>query len=256
MRPQPSMNVSPLIRIPVSPVAVSDAGGRLEQWTSLLAGTFPAGPWYERSDSSGTRTDEEYERMKRLLDLAISLALLPFVIFVLALCALAIKLESPGPAMFTQLRTGKGGRRFRMYKLRTMVRNAEELKAQLMHLNELTYPDFKITNDPRVTRVGWFLRKTSLDELPQLLNVVRGDMSLVGPRPTSFSAGTYSLWHTARLEVKPGLTGLWQILGRSSLDFDDRLRLDIAYVRNRSLWLDVRILFRTARAVLDGKGAS
>jgi lipopolysaccharide/colanic/teichoic acid biosynthesis glycosyltransferase len=121
-----------------------------------------------------------------------------------------------------------------MLKLRTMVRNAEEMKAQLAHLNELAYPDFKISNDPRITRVGRILRKTSLDELPQLLNVIRGDMSLVGPRPTSFSASTYSLWHTARLEAKPGITGLWQVSGRNELDFDERLRLDIAYIDERS----------------------
>jgi lipopolysaccharide/colanic/teichoic acid biosynthesis glycosyltransferase len=143
-----------------------------------------------------------------------------------------------------------------MYKLRTMVNNAEKMKAQYMHLNELSYPDFKITNDPRITLVGRFLRKTSLDELPQLFNVLKGEMSLVGPRPTSFSATSYSLWHTARLAVKPGLTGLWQVSGRSELDFDDRLRLDIAYMRNRCLSLDVEVLFRTFGSVLNGRGAN
>ena len=143
-----------------------------------------------------------------------------------------------------------------MYKLRTMVKNAAELKAQLAHLNELSWPDFKIKNDPRVTRVGAFLRRTSLDELPQIFNVLAGDMSLVGPRPTSFAADTYSLWHTARLEVKPGLTGLWQISGRSELQFDDRLRLDIAYIRSRCLKVDILILFRTVGAVFNGRGAS
>jgi lipopolysaccharide/colanic/teichoic acid biosynthesis glycosyltransferase len=143
-----------------------------------------------------------------------------------------------------------------MYKLRTMVQNAEELKEKYAHLNELTWPDFMITNDPRVTRVGRFLRRSSLDELPQVINVLRGDMSLVGPRPTSFSASTYSLWHTARLEVQPGLTGLWQVSGRKSIDFDDRLRLDIAYIRNRSLWLDLVLLTRTVGAVFEGRGAS
>ncbi len=259
MTPQPSTSRSTFTRggllgAPAS--APSDAAAWPEQWSSLLAGVLSAGPWYERADSRVATPGPGYERTKRIIDLTISLAFLPFALVVLALCALAIRLDSPGPLTFHQLRTGKGGRRFKMYKLRTMVRNAEELKAQLLHLNELTYPDFKITNDPRVTRVGAFLRKTSLDELPQLFNVIRGDMSLVGPRPTSFSASTYSLWHTARLEVKPGLTGLWQISGRSSLDFDDRLRLDIAYVRNRSVWLDLQIMFRTAAAVLEGRGAS
>jgi lipopolysaccharide/colanic/teichoic acid biosynthesis glycosyltransferase len=136
-----------------------------------------------------------------------------------------------------------------------MVPNAEDLKRQLAHLNELQWPDFKITNDPRITRIGRFLRKTSLDELPQLFNVLKGEMSLVGPRPTSFSATTYSLWHTERLDVKPGLTGLWQIIGRGSIEFDDRLRLDIAYIKHRCLWLDIQILFHTVMAVLEQRGA-
>lgn len=228
-------------------------------WTDAfgfpLADFLPQRPWYERAAGREVELDR-YEFCKRVLDLAISLIIFPFVMAVIGLCALAIRLDSPGPVFFYQNRTGQGGRRFKMFKLRTMVRNAEELKAQYMHLNELAYPDFKISNDPRVTRVGRFLRKTSLDELPQLLNVIRGEMSLVGPRPTSFSAGTYSLWHTARLEAKPGITGLWQISGRSELEFDDRLRLDIAYIRNRSLWLDMQILFRTAGAVVNGRGAS
>jgi lipopolysaccharide/colanic/teichoic acid biosynthesis glycosyltransferase len=191
-----------------------------------------------------------------MMDLTISAALLILIWPVLASCGLAIKLDSRGPIWFTQWRTGKGGRRFQMYKLRTMVSNAEELKAQYMHLNELSHPDFKITNDPRITRVGRFLRKTSLDELPQLFNVLKGEMSLVGPRPTSFSASSYSLWHTARLVVKPGLTGLWQVSGRSELDFDDRLRLDIAYMRNQRLSLDLGLLLRTFGSVLNGRGAN
>ncbi len=197
-----------------------------------------------------------YRVAKRALDILVALAALPFALPILVLCAIAIRIDSPGRPMFSQLRTGRGGRRFRMYKLRTMVQNAAELKEKYAHLNELTWPDFKITDDPRVTRVGRFLRRTSLDELPQLVNVLRGDMSLVGPRPTSFSADTYSLWHTARLEVQPGLTGLWQISGRNELDFDDRLRLDISYIRNRSFTMDLAILFRTFSAVFSGRGAS
>jgi len=198
-----------------------------------------------------------YEPAKRALDLAVGLAVLPLILPVIALCALVILIESPGaPALFRQERTGRGGRRFRMYKLRTMVPNAHELKAQYMHLNEHRYPDFKITNDPRVTRCGRILRKTSLDELPQIFNVILGDMSLVGPRPTSFGPETYRLWHTARLEVKPGLTGLWQVSGRADLEFDDRLRLDISYIRRRSFWLDLQILVRTFTAVLSTRGAN
>jgi lipopolysaccharide/colanic/teichoic acid biosynthesis glycosyltransferase len=221
-----------------------------------LGALFPAKPWYERGYERRVFSDLAYLRAKRLVDLLVCIVGLPFVLLVLAICAIAIRIDSSGPAFFSQKRTGKGGRRFRMLKLRTMLKNAEELKAKYIHLNELSHPDFKITNDPRVTRVGRFLRRTSLDELPQILNVLAGDMSLVGPRPTSFKAETYSLWHTARLEVKPGLTGLWQVSGRSELDFNERLRLDIAYIRNRSFWLDLRILAQTFAAVLSGRGAS
>jgi lipopolysaccharide/colanic/teichoic acid biosynthesis glycosyltransferase len=157
--------------------------------------------------------------------------------------------------MFKQLRTGKGGRRFYMYKFRTMVPEAEELKSQYAHLNELQWPDFKITDDPRITQMGKFLRRTSLDELPQLFNVLKGEMSLVGPRPTSFGPETYKLWHTSRLDVMPGMTGLWQIVGRAELEFDDRLRLDIAYIERASLWFDIVILFRTLAAVFQSRGA-
>jgi lipopolysaccharide/colanic/teichoic acid biosynthesis glycosyltransferase len=180
---------------------------------------------------------------------------MPIAVLVMALCAAMIWLNNPGPVLFRQPRTGKGGRRFIMYKFRTMVTNAEELKLKYAHLNELNWPDFKITNDPRVTWMGRFLRKTSLDELPQLFNVLKGEMSLVGPRPTSFDVKTYSLWHTERLEVLPGITGLWQIRGRSKLEFDDRLRLDIQYIRNRGFWLDLEILVRTLPAVFAQRGA-
>jgi lipopolysaccharide/colanic/teichoic acid biosynthesis glycosyltransferase len=197
-----------------------------------------------------------YSTAKRLMDLAIVIATLPVVLPMMIFCAVLIKLESPnGPVFFSQIRTGQGGRKFAMYKFRTMVPNAEDLKRQLAHLNELQWPDFKITNDPRITRIGRFLRKTSLDELPQLFNVLKGEMSLVGPRPTSFSATTYSLWHTERLDVKPGLTGLWQITGRGTIEFDERLRFDIANIERRCLWLDIQILFRTVTAVLEQRGA-
>jgi lipopolysaccharide/colanic/teichoic acid biosynthesis glycosyltransferase len=179
----------------------------------------------------------------------------PLAAPLLLLVALLVYVDSPGPIFFKQLRTGKGGRRFRMYKFRTMVPNAEELKLTYAHLNELTWPDFKITDDPRVTRIGKILRKTSLDELPQLLNVLKGDMSLVGPRPTSFAPDTYRLWHTERLEVVPGITGLWQVHGRSNLDFDDRLKLDIAYIERQGVWMDLQILVRTAAQVFIGEGA-
>lgn len=197
----------------------------------------------------------KYAVGKRAFDIAVSLALLPLVIPVVAVIVLAIRVESPGPVVFTQLRTGRDGKRFKMFKFRTMVANAEELKSSLSHLNILPAPDFKIIDDPRITRVGAFLRKTSLDELPQLLNVLRAEMSLVGPRPTSFAPSTYQLWHTYRLEVVPGITGLWQVKGRNSMDFDERLRLDSQYIRQRSFALDLRILWWTVAAVVGRSGA-
>jgi lipopolysaccharide/colanic/teichoic acid biosynthesis glycosyltransferase len=229
----------------VFPIEVTDSAPRIHskrQWYELT-GKPRVGP-------------VTYRRIKRLIDLGICISVLPFVLAVVVFAVIAIRIDSPGRAFFVQQRTGKGGRRFGMFKLRTMVQNAAELKEKYLHLNELTYPDFKITNDPRMTRVGKVLRKLSIDELPQILIVIRGEMTLVGPRPTSFAATTYRLWHTARLEVRPGLTGLWQVSGRSDLDFDDRLRLDLAYIVNRSLWLDIRILVRTLTAVISTKGAA
>ena len=196
-----------------------------------------------------------YQRAKRLLDLGLCVAVLPAAGLLMAACGLMIWLDDGGPILFRQMRTGRGGRRFRMYKFRTMVRNATELKQELLHLNEHSGPDFKLSEDPRVTRVGRFLRKSSLDELPQIWNVLKGDMSLVGPRPTSFPMDTYSLWQTERLEVLPGITGLWQVHGRSDIDFDDRVRLDIEYVERRSLLLDLQILLRTVTAVFRQEGA-
>ncbi len=198
---------------------------------------------------------ERYRHTKRFLDLLICFVLLPIVVLVVAACAVAVRLESPGPVFFEQWRTGQHGRRFKIYKFRTMVANAEELKESLAHLNILPPPDFKIIDDPRITRTGRFLRKTSLDELPQLLNVLRGEMSLVGPRPTSFAASTYDLWHTQRLEAVPGITGLWQILGRNRSTFDERLRLDIKYVEEMSLLMDLKILLKTAAVVVRREGA-
>lgn len=193
-------------------------------------------------------------RIKRAMDIAICLLISPAVLIVLAVCAVAIRLDSPGVVLFTQERTGRNGVRFRMYKFRTMVHNAEELKSSLQHLNILPPPDFKVINDPRITRVGRFLRKTSLDELPQIRNVLRGEMSLVGPRPTSFRASTYSLWHTQRLEATPGITGLWQVGGRNELTFDERNRLDAAYLRNMSIRQDLKIMILTVGSIIRRSG--
>jgi lipopolysaccharide/colanic/teichoic acid biosynthesis glycosyltransferase len=200
------------------------------------------------------RTPRGYATTKRAIDLAICLVALPILLPVGLLCALAIRLETPGPVLFAQQRTGQHGVRFPMFKFRTMVRDAEELKDSLQHLNILPPPDFKIPNDPRVTRVGKFLRKTSLDELPQVLNVIRGEMSIVGPRPTSFAASTYDLWHSERLEVRPGITGLWQVKGRGTMTFDERLRLDIEYMERRSTMYDLQLMAQTALAMFKGSG--
>lgn len=198
-----------------------------------------------------------YRRAKRLMDLSLVVLGLPLILTVLALCWCAIKLESPlRPALFVQPRTGLRGKRFPMLKFRTMVPDAEEIKGDLLAYSKLRWPDFKMDNDPRVTRVGRILRTTSLDELPQIFNVVKGDMSLVGPRPTSFAADTYEPWQRPRLRVLPGLTGLWQISGRASLEFDERVRLDLAYIKVRSLSVDFQILARTFGAVLFRRGAS
>jgi lipopolysaccharide/colanic/teichoic acid biosynthesis glycosyltransferase len=197
-----------------------------------------------------------YLHVKRFFDLTIVILTMPFWLSLVGMIALLIRITSPGaPVIFVQQRTGKAGNRFAMYKFRSMVPNAEELKKTYAHLNELQWPDFKINNDPRITPLGKFLRKTSLDELPQLFNVLKGEMSLVGPRPTSFGAETYKLWQTERLDVEPGVTGLWQIVGRGKIEFDDRLRLDIAYIERRSLWFDINILVRTVAAVFMQKGA-
>ncbi len=213
--------------------------------------------WIKRFDPNKRfLKGEAYLLAKRIMDLFLVLITMPFWLPLNGIIALLIRITSPGePALFKQLRTGKGGRRFYMYKFRTMVPNAEELKPQYAHLNELQWPDFKITNDPRITPVGKFLRKTSLDEIPQFFNILKGEMSLVGPRPTSFGPETYELWQTSRLDVMPGLTGLWQIMGRAQLEFDDRLRLDIAYIERASLWLDINILLRTVLAVFESRGA-
>jgi lipopolysaccharide/colanic/teichoic acid biosynthesis glycosyltransferase len=198
--------------------------------------------------------DRRVDAAKRGVDLLLCLLALPSLVVLVALSALAVCIDSPGAPFYSQWRTGRDGRRFRMWKLRTMVANAEELKPQLAHLNVLPPPDFKIPDDPRITRVGRFLRRTSLDELPQIFNVLRGDMSLVGPRPTSFVPESYELWHTQRLEVRPGITGLWQVRARRGSTFDERLRLDIEYVENRSLRLDVRLMLATVAAITSRTG--
>jgi lipopolysaccharide/colanic/teichoic acid biosynthesis glycosyltransferase len=201
-------------------------------------------------------TGRPYLVAKRVFDLVVVLAAAPLWLPLMLGVALAIKLDDrSAPVLFVHTRSGRGGTPFKMRKFRTMVPNAEEMKQQLWHLNELEWPDFKITDDPRVTRPGRLLRKTSLDELPQLLNVLMGQMSLVGPRPTGATSDQYELWQTERLDVTPGVTGLWQLYGRATTMFDDRTRLDISYVQRRCLSMDLQILARTLPAVLAARGA-
>lgn len=198
-----------------------------------------------------------YRFAKRLMDVSIVLLASPFWIPIMAITALVVLATMSAPVFFIQLRTGKGGKRFQMYKFRSMVKNAEEMKKDLAVVNEkgeLAGP-LKLKHDPRITPVGKFLRKTSLDELPQLINVLLGDMSLVGPRPTSWSPESYKLWHTERLDVLPGITGLWQVFGRGGEDFDEWLRWDIRYIEKRSIWLDFMILVKTFTSVFKQRGA-
>lgn len=198
-----------------------------------------------------------HSKTKRIIGAALAALMLIALIPIMLPIAIAIKITSKGPVFFLQDRTGYLGRRFKMYKFRTMIHNAEQLKAQLVHLNhhQNGSPDFKVKNDPRITRVGGFLRKYSLDELPQLINVVKGDMRLVGPRPTSFDISKYADNHFIRLGSPPGITGIWQISGRSNLDFDQRTELDSYYLLNQSPLQDIKILLKTPKVVLKGEGA-
>lgn len=194
--------------------------------------------------------------IKRVLDVALVLLTMPVWGSLAIVVALLIKLTSRGPVIYRQTRIGHHGAPFEFLKFRTMVANADDLKAQLMDQNEGSGPMFKIKNDPRVTPLGRFLRKTSLDEIPQFWNVLRGDISLVGPRPAiPEEVFQYETWHKRRLEVTPGLTGLWQATGRSDTSFDEMVRLDIYYAEHWSLWLDIRILLATIPSVLRGRGA-
>jgi len=202
-------------------------------------------------------THQLYWIVKRALDITISAVLLLLLAPLFAAVAAAIKIEDPaGPVFFRQKRTGQGGRKFDVLKFRTMVSNAEELKEQLRARSLVAWPDFRVENDPRVTAVGRFLRKTSIDELPQLINVLRGQMTLVGPRPTSFDSTTYDLWHTGRLDYRPGMTGPWQVWGRDSMDFDERCRLDISFFRRPSILRELRLLVATIGVVFKRTGTA
>jgi exopolysaccharide biosynthesis polyprenyl glycosylphosphotransferase len=194
--------------------------------------------------------------IKRIVDLTLVLGTLPLWGSLALVIAILIKLTSRGPVIYRQTRIGRHGHPFEFLKFRTMVINADDLKAQLMEQNEGSGPMFKMKRDPRVTPIGRFLRKFSLDEIPNLWNVVRGEMSLVGPRPAvPEEVSQYEQWHRRRLEVTPGVTGLWQVTGRSDTSFDECVRLDIYYTEHWSIWLDIRILLATIPSVILGRGA-
>jgi exopolysaccharide biosynthesis polyprenyl glycosylphosphotransferase len=194
---------------------------------------------------------------KRAIDVSVALLLMLLAMPVVAAIAVLIKLTSGGQVLYRQTRCGLNGRRFTLYKFRTMVEGAEDRQEELRHLNEMNGPVFKLERDPRVTRFGRFLRKFSLDELPQLWNVLRGDMSMVGPRPPiPDEVAQYERWQRRRLSMKPGLTCLWQVSGRNQIDFDRWMELDLEYIDSWSPWLDLKILAKTVPAVLTGRGAS
>ena len=193
--------------------------------------------------------------VKRLFDFGFSAFASLISLPLLAALAVWIKLDSPGPVLYSSRRVGKKGRVFQCYKMRTMKANADELKESLRHRNERQGPFFKIHDDPRITRSGKFLRKYSLDELPQFWNVFKGEMSLVGPRPhPADDYERYTLDHLRRLDVKPGITGLWQVTARRDPSFETNMRLDIQYIENWSLWFDIRILIRTIPEAIRGRG--
>ncbi len=193
---------------------------------------------------------------KRVLDVVISGISLVVLSPLMACIAALIRVTSPGPVLFQQTRCGLGGRRFTLYKFRSMINNAEQLRAELHQLNELDGPVFKISDDPRITPVGRWLRRFSLDELPQLWNILRGDMSFVGPRPAvPEEVDQYEDWQKRRLRMRPGLTCTWVLEGRNQLDFKRWMQLDLSYINNWSLWLDVKIFLRTIPIVLSGRGA-
>ena len=194
--------------------------------------------------------------LKRTFDLLVALSALPLVLPIMLFTALVIKLDSSGPVIFRQERVGKWGRRFTCYKFRSMYTGAEARKTELMAANEADEVVFKMKRDPRVTRVGYFIRRFSIDELPQIFNVIRGDMSLVGPRPpVPIELESYSFDTFRRLETIPGLTGLQQVSGRSDLSFKRWVALDVEYIREQSLKKDIEILFKTIPVAISGKGA-
>ena len=193
---------------------------------------------------------------KRWVDLMVVIVLLAILFPLLLLTAILIKCTSPGPIFYKQMRCGLYGRKFQLFKFRTMVDGAEDRLWEIRHLNEMSGPVFKMRNDPRTTALGSFLRKSSIDELPQLWNIIKGEMSIVGPRaPLPEEVQYYVENQRRRLSVKPGITCLWQVSGRSEIDFNRWIELDLHYIDNWSFWLDIRIMLKTIPAVFTGRGA-
>ncbi len=198
-----------------------------------------------------------YEFIKRAFDIICSIATLIIISPILLIVSVLIKIESPGPLIFMQERVGINKKTFKMYKFRSMVANAEELKCKLVEKNERNGPMFKMKNDPRVTRIGRFIRKTSIDELPQLINILKGEMSFVGPRPSlPDEVNQFEPWMLKRLIVRPGLTCYWQVGGRDKIDYIDWMKLDIKYVDERNIWVDLKLIFKTFFVLLGDKNAS
>jgi len=248
-----------LLRVVRRDLAVAAVAPLLLVWRALALGTGLVAGFLRFSCRASPRRPPVSglnRALKRALDIVGSLIGLILAAPLLALLAVAIKLDSRGPVFFIQERMGENARCFWMVKLRTMVDGAEEMLPELASLESLPSPVFKLRDDPRVTRVGRFLRRTSLDELPQLWNVLKGEMSLVGPRPEETRVvRLYNDWHRQRLAVKPGLTGPMQVNGRADLGLNERVRLELEYIRNCSTWKDLCILARTVVAVVSGRGA-
>lgn len=197
-----------------------------------------------------------YDFFKRVFDIAASVIAIILLSWIIAIAAIAIKIEDGGPAVYRQTRVGKNGSFFKMYKLRSMYIHADKMKNSLMDRNEMNGPVFKMENDPRITKVGAFIRRTSIDELPQLINIIKGDMSIVGPRPPlGYEVMQYDEYAMRRLTVKPGLTCYWQCSGRSRLGFDEWMRLDNKYIDERGIWTDIKTIFKTIPAVFKHDGA-
>ncbi|HHT57150.1 MAG TPA: sugar transferase [Herbinix luporum] len=243
--------------------------GVIVRSSSTIRETYDEKIYYSVSGSNALKEDADkryikvngkehklYFAIKRIMDIILSFLGLIILSPIFLITAIAIRLESKGKVIFSQTRTGKDGKEFKMYKFRSMCEDAEKLRSSLLDQNKMDGPVFKIVEDPRVTKVGHFIRKTSIDELPQLINILKGDMSIVGPRPlVTYETSQFSDYENQRHQVKPGLTCYWQISGRNDIPFSQWIKLDIKYLEDMSLWTDVKIIFLTIKVVLTGKGA-